>query len=131
MVGIVARSALPPSAATGVRMALDPGRGRTAVPVRTAMFGAAISLLALSAAVGFGASLNHLVDTPRLAGANWDAIMFSTARGTQLHDTLSTDRDVQGYARGTITNLQADGVGATAIAMRSVRGRVTPSIVEG
>ena len=36
----------PPSGRAGVRMALHPGAGRTAVPVRTATFGAAISLVA-------------------------------------------------------------------------------------
>jgi hypothetical protein len=37
-----------PSAATGVRMALQPGRGRTAVPVRSPIFGATLGVAALT-----------------------------------------------------------------------------------
>ena len=33
------RAGLGPSVVSGVRFALEPGRGRTAVPVRTAMIG--------------------------------------------------------------------------------------------
>src|SRR5439155_18377549 len=33
------RAGAPPSAAAGIRMALEPGRGRTAVPVRSAVVG--------------------------------------------------------------------------------------------
>src|ERR1041384_11482 len=35
----LARSSFPPSAVAGVRMALEPGRGATSVPVRTTLFG--------------------------------------------------------------------------------------------
>jgi ABC-type lipoprotein release transport system permease subunit len=64
----VARSGLPTSAATGVRLALEPGRGRTSVPVRSAIVGLALALMALTAAFGFSASFQHLVATPRLYG---------------------------------------------------------------
>src|SRR5439155_7228848 len=53
-------AALSPSGRTGIRMATDPGRGRTAVPVRTAILGVALSIVALAASVSFGSSLTHL-----------------------------------------------------------------------
>src|SRR5207247_8389978 len=77
--GFMAKASFPPSATAGVRMALEPGRGRTAVPVRTTMFGAALGLFALTAALSFGASLDRLVTTPGLSGWNWDMMVFATA----------------------------------------------------
>src|SRR5207302_7006238 len=69
--GAFARAGLAPTAVAGARMALEPGRGRTATPVRSALVGAAISITALVASMTFGASLRHLVDTPRLYGVGW------------------------------------------------------------
>ena len=63
-----ARSGLPASAATGVRLALEPGRGRTSVPVRSAIVGLTLAMVALTAAFGFSASFAHLVATPKLYG---------------------------------------------------------------
>jgi ABC-type antimicrobial peptide transport system permease subunit len=57
----------------GAAMAFEPGHGRTAVPVRSALAGSVIALAALTAAAVFGASLIDLVSTPRLYGQNWDA----------------------------------------------------------
>ncbi len=69
----LARAGAPVSAVTGVRLAFDPGQGRTAVPVRSALAGLVLSVAAVAAAATFGANLLHLVHTPRLYGQNWDA----------------------------------------------------------
>ena len=58
----------------GVRMAFEPGRGRTAVPVRSALAGSVIAVAAVVAAGVFGASLVGLLGTPRAYGQNWDAM---------------------------------------------------------
>ena len=60
-----------PTAAIGARMAFEPGRGRSAVPVRSALTGTAVAVAAVVAALVFGASLARLVNTPRLYGQNW------------------------------------------------------------
>lgn len=72
--GRVARlgRALPVSAQAGVRMALEPGEGRTAVPVRSTLGAGVVGVAALVAALTFGVSLQHLVSTPRLYGVTWD-----------------------------------------------------------
>ena len=70
--GWLARSGAPVTAVTGVRFALDPGQGRTAVPVRSALLGTVLAVTAVAAAVTFGANLLHLVDTPSLYGQDWD-----------------------------------------------------------
>jgi hypothetical protein len=62
---------LPPPVAEGIRLAVDPGAGRNTVPVRSAILGAVLALIVISATVTFGASLNTLVSRPRLYGWNW------------------------------------------------------------
>ena len=66
------RAGLPPSAVTGVRFALEPGVGRSAVPVRSAILGAVLAVMVVVATVTFGSSLNTLVSHPALYGWNWN-----------------------------------------------------------
>ena len=56
----------------GVRMAFEPGHGRTAVPVRSALAGTMLAVAAVVGAVVFGASFLRLVSTPHSYGQNWD-----------------------------------------------------------
>ncbi len=72
---LLARAGAPAAATAGVRMAVEPGRGATSVPVRTTLVGAVVGLAALVAAVTFGAGLDHLLDTPRLYGWDWQAMI--------------------------------------------------------
>src|SRR6185437_14232960 len=55
----------------GARMALEPGHGRTAVPVRSAMAGTIVAVVAVVAAAVFGTSLLGLVSIPHRYGQNW------------------------------------------------------------
>jgi ABC-type antimicrobial peptide transport system permease subunit len=123
---------LPPSGQAGIRMAVDPGAGRTAVPVRTATFGAAVSLVALAASLAFGASLDRLVSTPALSGWNWDALMFvPTPHSEELFSILDRSPKVSGYATGTIINSNIGRTGITLEALESRKGSVGPSMIEG
>ena len=69
----LARIGFPSSAQSGVRLAIEPGRGERAVPIRTAALGMTIAIAALSAALGFALSLDKLTATPQLSGYAWDA----------------------------------------------------------
>jgi hypothetical protein len=62
---------LPAPAATGLRFALGPGNDVDTVPMRSAIVGAALAATVLISTITFGASLDHLVSTPRLYGWNW------------------------------------------------------------
>jgi hypothetical protein len=75
VVGTTAALHLPAPALVGVRFALEPGRGRTAVPVRSALFGAALSVVMVVATLTFGSSLRTLVSHPALYGWNWSYIL--------------------------------------------------------
>jgi len=63
---------------TGLRLALEPGRGRTAVPVRSVLAGAVLAVLVGAATLTFGASLSNLVSRPALYGWNFDYALYST-----------------------------------------------------
>jgi predicted lysophospholipase L1 biosynthesis ABC-type transport system permease subunit len=88
-VAMVSRAGAPPSVLVGVRNALDRGRGRSSVPVATALVGATVAVMALVATTVFGASLTNLVKTPPLYGQNWQLDMGSMST-PQLHKALAT-----------------------------------------
>ena len=68
----VVGAGLPPNIAYGVRMAVEPGKGRTALPVRSASVAAICGVASMTAVLVFATSLGHLVATPRLYGWTWD-----------------------------------------------------------
>ncbi len=74
---VVAR--LPVVMASGVRCALDPGRGRSTVPVRSTIAGVVLAVTLVAASLTFGDSLTTLVSHPRLYGWNWSYMLESGA----------------------------------------------------
>jgi len=62
---------LPAPAVAGIRFALEAGRGRTAVPARSAIAGTALAVVLVVATVTFGNSLSTLVSRPALYGWDW------------------------------------------------------------
>src|SRR5580693_8046596 len=87
----------------GVAMAFEPGHGRTAVPVRSALAGSVIAVAALAAAAVFGTSLVALVSTPHDYGQNWDTqldLEFGGAPGAIGARMVAAERAVTGYASG-------------------------------
>jgi hypothetical protein len=78
-----ARSNLPVSTTTGIRFAFEPGAGRTAVPVRSAIVGAVLAVAVVVGALTFGSSLNTLVSHPALYGWNWHYELLSAYAGDE------------------------------------------------
>jgi hypothetical protein len=107
-------SGLPVSAVTGIRFALEPGAGRAHVPVRSAILGAALAMVVLTATIIFGASLHTLVSHPALYGWNWD---YEINGGGGVGDIpekpaaklLNEDRYVAAWAGYYFSVLQIDG----------------------
>ena len=111
-------SAGPVTSGIGVRMALEPGRGRTAVPVRSALAGSVVAIAALVAAAVFGTSLASLVGTPGRYGQNWDAELstgFAAAPASLGAKVLSSVPGITGYAEGNSGQLTIDGQQVPAI----------------
>ncbi len=119
-----------PAAATGVRMALQPGRGRTAVPVRSAIFGATLGVAALTASLVFAASLSHLLTTPRLSGFTWDAFVSVEGGQSRAAAALRADPKIAGYTRGGFTGVRIGRVGLMALVVGG-SGPARPVITAG
>jgi hypothetical protein len=102
----------PTSAAEGFRLALDPGAGRDAVPVRSAILGTVLAMVALMATVTFGASLGTLVSRPALYGWNWTYALSSgvvTIPRAQAAALLDYDRDVAAWTGVWFGTARIDG----------------------
>lgn len=131
----IGRSALPVTLTTGARMALESGRGRTAVPVRSTLVGATVGIVALTGAVTFGASLNHLIRTPRLYGVSWHAVIQNDngpAAAALALPVLRGDQDVEAYS-WLETNTQGK-VGSLDVGMQVIeplQGTLVPGILAG
>ena len=78
----------------GVRMAFEPGHGRTAVPVRSALIGTIVAIASVLAALVFGTSLISLVATPHRYGQNWPQMLdlgFGGVTGPLAAKILATE----------------------------------------
>ena len=111
-----------------MRLALEPGHGATAVPVRTTLIGTALALAALTASLGFGASLRRLVSTPRLSGWNFDALVISDD-GRATGEKLRSLGLVSSYATGDNPDILVRGLLVNALAFEP--GSFGPSIIAG
>jgi ABC-type antimicrobial peptide transport system permease subunit len=112
LAGAVGRASSSPTVATGVRMAIEPGRGRTAVPVRSAIFGATLSIVALIASLLFAASLDHVLHTPALSGYTWDALVAvddPDAASAAAAALRADHRNVAAFARGGYIGVKIGG----------------------
>jgi ABC-type lipoprotein release transport system permease subunit len=133
---LTAAGGWPLPATVGVRMALEPGRGRTAVPVRTTLAGVTLGVGALVAALTFGASLAHLLDSPGLYGQTWDLQLEDTSDATFAERGLSLLRDdprvdAMGVGSAGSALLEVDGRRADAIALDPVEGDILPPMLAG
>jgi hypothetical protein len=120
----------------GVRMAFEPGRGRTAVPVRSALVGTTVAVAAGLAAVVFGASLIGLVGTPHRYGQNWAQVLdlgfggVTTRFGAKV---LAREPDLAGVAAGNYGQVSIGRTQASvpAIGIDQVRGRDYLTLLAG
>ncbi|MDQ3980517.1 MAG: FtsX-like permease family protein [Actinomycetota bacterium] len=126
---------VPVSAAVGLRFSFRSHRGRDATSVATTLTGISVGLLALIATVVFGASLGHLLSTPRLWGATWQARVgdgFAPDVDARIQSGLLADPWVQNLAAGTAAQLELDDrVRVDVFAMDALRGHIAPVALEG
>jgi FtsX-like permease family len=125
----------PPPATTGIRFALEPGRGRNAVPVRSTIMGTVLAVAVVVASLTFGNSLNTLITHPALYGWNWNYILESNAgygaAPTRITNRLlASDHDVAGFTGGYYSFLTIDGQSLPVLG-ESPGGTVQPSLLTG
>ncbi|HTT51978.1 MAG TPA: FtsX-like permease family protein [Streptosporangiaceae bacterium] len=118
----------------GVRMALEPGHGRTAVPVRSALAGTAVAVAAVVGAAVFGASLLGLVAIPHRYGQNWtQSIDFEapTTPRSLAAQLIATQPLVSGYALGNFGQIAVNRQVVPAIGVDPVHGQGFVTVLAG
>lgn len=135
LAGWLATAGAPVTMVAGVRLAAQPGRGRSAVPMRAALVGTTLSVLAVTAAFTFGANLLHLVDTPRLYGQTWDAavdLQFSPMQPREAQHLWGRIPGVTGWTFGDHGIVGINGQLIPAIGLAPGRGPVmSPTLLAG
>jgi hypothetical protein len=112
--GVAAGWGLPVPAVEGIRFALDPGRGSTAVPVRSVIFGTVLAVWVVVTTVTFGASLNWLISHPDLYGWNWDVALIGGSGSGDIPSAdaaglLAGDHSVASWSGVYFADLKIDG----------------------
>ena len=133
LAGVLGAARFPAAAVSGVRMALEPGRGRTAVPVRSTMTSAVLGVATIAGVLCFSASLGRLFDDPEQYGWNWDVQVgdpFAPTLGAEADALIGHDA-VQAAAVGTVARVQLGPLRLDALAVDPVRGDIGPTVVEG
>ncbi len=135
IVGRLAELGLPVSVVAGVRMAVERGRGRTAVPVGSAVGASIVGVLTVTAALVFSASLHHVIVDPVARGWNWDVAVgayFDADAARAGREPLDDDPDVAAY-RGfsSSTPARIDDVDTYAGALGPGDDSVGPPMLEG
>ena len=123
------------AAVIGLRLALQPGAGRTALPVRSTIASAVVGVAALTAALVFSASLGNFLATPRLYGVTWDAYVTNLRSDgvSAAVRSAAADPAVSAWAEGySGAPLSVQGVGAGAIALLpGHNGSLMPVLTQG
>jgi hypothetical protein len=131
-----ANAGLPLPALTGLRLALDPGAGLDAVPVRSAIVGAVLAVTVLVSTVTFGASLDALISHPALYGWNWDTALLSGFAGKEDLPLASAatafDRDpsVAAWSGANFIGARLNGLDVLVLAEHP-GASVTPPLLSG
>jgi ABC-type lipoprotein release transport system permease subunit len=127
---------LPAPALIGIRHAFE--RGRDGQPVGTALLGTVMAVAALCATAVFGASLAHLLSSPELYGAPFQAYFSSDGTpGSQAKvdgpvlKSLKADDAVKQITLGAFVEVNVNGRHVRTVAMTPVRGAALLSALDG
>jgi MacB-like periplasmic core domain/FtsX-like permease family len=97
----------------GARFALEPGRGRSSVPVRSALVGAVVGVLGVLAAFTFSAGVSDAASHPERFGQTWQLDTFLGYNGhdfgpsSRVLRAVAADRDVTGVDDARIGGAQS------------------------
>jgi hypothetical protein len=125
---VLSRAGLGPVAMTGVRMAFEPGRGRSRLPVRTALLGTVVGVLGVVATLTFAASLDRLVASPARWGWNWDLVPDSSP---EEQARLARDPDVAELGVVHHAFVLAEGHDVQGFAVEPLKGTPSLGLLDG
>jgi hypothetical protein len=129
-----AAAGMPPALLVGSRLAVEPGRGRRAVPVRSALIGAIVGVLGVVACFTFRDGINDAAATPQRSGVVWSyqvaaggSTIAPRARAQLVHDPAVATATRALWARA----LPIDGVGTPTFGIADLRGRMPFVVLSG
>lgn len=123
------------TAVAGVRLALERGRGRTAVPVLSALVAGTTGVFMVMAVLTFSVSLDRLIETPALQGWTWDVVVGNYSQQASVDEgvaLLEANPLVGGYLGenyqtmsidGAVTSIASIGPGDTSVGPAVISGR--------
>jgi hypothetical protein len=129
-VGRLADAGVGPPLAVGAQLALEPGAGRSAVPVRSALVGTTIGVTAVVAAATFGASLVRFLDTPARWGRTYD-VAVSDVVDQSIANRLADDHDTAAFAVLDVASTRVEGVSTSALAIQVYKGSLPLTTLSG
>jgi cell division protein FtsX len=126
---------LPVPVVIGARFALEPGRGRSSVPVRPALLGGVIGVLGVLAAFTFAAGVTDAATHPERFGQTWQLGAFFGFNGQDGGHTaaalkaVAADPDVTGVDDARINGAQSGQYSVESFTYAPVRGKATPVVM--
>jgi hypothetical protein len=121
----------------GARFALEPGRGRAAVPVRPALLGAVAGILGVLAAFTFSAGVSDAAANPARFGQTFQLEAFFGLNGRdfgpvdQVLRAVAADPDVIGVDDARIGGAQSGQVSVESFTDDPVGGKRVPVVLTG
>jgi hypothetical protein len=119
----------------GARFALEPGRGRAAVPVRPALLGAVAGVLGVLAAFTFAAGVSDAAANPARFGQTWQLGTFLGEGGQdfgpagQVLRAVAADPDVTGVDDARVGGAQSGQVSVESYTYAAVAGKQVPVVL--
>jgi FtsX-like permease family len=119
----------------GARFALEPGRGRSAVPVRPALLGAVVGVLGVLAGFTFAAGVSDAIANPARFGQTWQLGAFVGINGQdfgpvrQVLRAVAADPDVTGVDDARVGSAQSGPVSVESFTYDPVAGKRVPVVL--
>jgi ABC-type antimicrobial peptide transport system permease subunit len=129
-----ARAGCSPAFTSGLNMALQPGRGERAVPIRSAFLATAAGVLGITAVLVYSTSLDHVISTPRLFGWTFDVRALDFTSNSQCDNRDFGVAGIPGItdvAAICYEQEQVDGTQTNLWAFTPIRGSIGPAVVSG
>jgi hypothetical protein len=118
-----------PPVVVGLRLALERGAGRTAVPVLSSIVAVMLGVAGVASVVVFSASLDRLVTSPERFG--WPAEILIADTEDDLVDELAADPSFDLVVRGASTTVRVEGETVPAVSLLDRKGVMHWELISG
>lgn len=128
----LARVGARPSATVGVGMALNGGSGQTRLPVRSAILGAVVSIVAVVSIAVVGESAKSVAGSPSRYGWVWSSVPDDLSSDQEATARLAIETEgVDAIAYLGFTTVAIDGRPVPAAALEPISGSMAFTQIEG